>query len=416
MPRYVSRCLTFTLLAFLLNVSIFSQTAWAQPNGESLFKANCTSCHSVSDKKVVGPGLKDVHKKLSEDWLIKWIRNSQAMVKAGDPEAVKIYEEYNKTAMPAFGFKDDEIKGIIAYIKAESEKAPAVAATGTTAGVSDQGTGDTDKSNTPLVLILVTLVLIGLYLILNRVRKGLEALSRQREGTPEPVKLKGRVAVVHWIREHKKLIALIVVILTVWSSVEGWNALSGIGVSQGYQPEQPIKFSHKLHAGQNKIDCRYCHSGAEKSKNAGIPSLNVCMNCHKYVTEGPNGKDEIAKIYEGIGWDPAKSQYTNPQKPMEWVRIHNLPDFAYFNHSQHVKVAGLDCQNCHGPVPEMETMYQFSPLTMGWCVNCHRETEVKMDGNGYYTQLHETLKKKYGPEAKMTVDKIGGLECARCHY
>jgi len=143
----------------------------------------------------------------------------------------------------------------------------------------------------------------------------------------------------------------------------------------------------------------------------------VCMNCHKYVQEGPKyGKDEIAKIYKAVGWDKDKQTYTGKTKPIQWVRIHNLPDLAYFNHAQHVKVGKVECQTCHGEVEKMEEMKQASPLTMGWCINCHRQTEVKMEGNGYYNELHEKLKKQYGPDAKLTVDKIGGLECARCHY
>ena len=416
MHNYVSRCLTFTLLALFLNVSLMSEKAFSQPNGESLFKSNCTSCHSVGENKVVGPGLKNVHQRRSEEWLISWIKNSQAMVKAGDPDAVKIFEEYNKTAMPAFGMKDDEVKAILAYITAESEKAPAAPAGGTTAAAG-AAEGDTQSSNTPLILILTILLLVGLYIILNKIKKGLEAVARKRDGEPEPVVLRGKEGTKHWIRSNKKLIALLLVVGITWGSVKGWNALAEIGVHQGYSPDQPIKFSHKLHVGQNKIDCRYCHSGAEKSKNAGIPSSNVCMNCHKYVQEGPlYGKEEISKIYKAIGWDPSKGQYTGQQQPVEWVRIHNLPDLAYFNHSQHVNVGQVACETCHGPVGEMEEMYQFSPLTMGWCINCHRTTEVKMEGNAYYTKLHEDLKKKHGPEARMTVDKIGGLDCARCHY
>jgi Cytochrome c7 and related cytochrome c len=202
-----------------------------------------------------------------------------------------------------------------------------------------------------------------------------------------------------------------------WGGVKGWNALAGIGIQQEYAPEQPIRFSHKLHAGQNGISCVYCHSGAEKSRHANIPSVSVCMNCHKYVQEGPQyGKEEIKKIYAALDYDPATQQYGNNPKPVKWIRVHNLPDLAYFNHSQHVKVGGIECQTCHGPVEEMEVVKQQSPLTMGWCINCHRTTEVKMDGNAYYTELHDKLKKQYGPGAKITVDKIGGLECARCHY
>lgn len=415
MHNYVSRYLTLTVLAIFLNVSLQSRQALAQPDGAKLFKSNCTSCHSVGENKVVGPGLKNIHQKRSEDWLVKWIKNSQAMVKAGDPDAVKIFEEYNKVPMPAFGFSDEETKAVIAYIQAESEKTAAAAPAAGTGTAAPEG--DTQTSGSPWVLLLVIFSLFGLYLILNRVKNGLESVIRKREGQPEPVRLKGAAGTKHWIRSNKKLIAVLFVVAVTWGSVKGWNALATIGVQQGYTPDQPIKFSHKIHVGQNKIDCRYCHSGAEKSKNAGIPSTNVCMNCHKYVQEGPKyGTTEIAKIYDAIGWDAAKGVYTGQQKPVEWVRVHNLPDLAYFNHSQHVKVGQIACETCHGPVGEMEEMYQFSPLTMGWCINCHRTTEVKMEGNAYYTKLHEDLKKEFGPEAKMTVDKIGGLECARCHY
>lgn len=413
MLRYVSRCLTITLLA-LSAIVIFNSKVLAQPNGEALFKANCTACHVTGEDVVVGPGLKNVHTKYKEEWLIKWIKNSQALVKAGDADAVKVYEKFNKVAMPAFALSDDEIKAVIGYIKAESEKAPAAPAADATAAAG----GEQSKSdNYPIVLVLAFILLFALFLILNKAQKGLERVVRQRDGSPEPVTLHGKAAFKHWVREHKALVAWIVVIAFLWGSVEGWNALAGIGVQQGYAPDQPIKFSHKLHVGQNKIDCRYCHSGAEKSKNAGIPSPNVCMNCHKYVKKGPKyGTEEISKIYDAIGWDVDKQQYTGKQKAIQWTRIHNLPDLAYFNHSQHVKVGGVECQTCHGPVEEMETMEQFSPLTMGWCIQCHRDTEVKAKDNGYYKELHEKMKKEHGEDFKMTVENLGGTECARCHY
>lgn len=408
--QVIIRLLTVSLIA------VFYSTSVAQPNGEAIFKANCTACHVVGEDVVVGPGLKNVHTKYKEEWLLKWIKNSQALVKSGDAQAVKVYEQYNKVAMPAFNLSDDEVKAVIGYIKAESEKAPAAPAAG--APGAESGAAADDSGNFGLMLTLVMVLLLALFLILNKVQKGLQRVVNQRDGIPEPVILEGKAGVKQWVRGHKKLIALLVVIGFVWGSVTGWNALAGIGIHQDYAPDQPIKFSHKLHVGQNKIDCRYCHSGAEKSKNAGIPSPNVCMNCHKYVKKGPQyGTEEISKIYAAVGWDVDKQQYTGKQKAIEWTRIHNLPDLAYFNHAQHVKVGGVECQTCHGPVEEMETMKQFSPLTMGWCIQCHRDTQVKMEGNGYYSkEYHEKLKKQYGADAKMTVEKLGGTECARCHY
>ena len=200
-----------------------------------------------------------------------------------------------------------------------------------------------------------------------------------------------------------------------------------IGVDQGYQPVQPIHYSHKIHAGDNGIDCKYCHSSARVSKTSGIPSLNVCMNCHKSIYEvapetlaegnkiGVNYNDEIQKLYAAAGWDDAEQKYTGNSQPVKWVRIHNLPDFVYFNHSQHVTVAGVECQTCHGPVEEMEVMYQHAPLTMGWCIECHRTTNVNIKDNAYYTKIHEALSKKYGVD-KLTVAQMGGLECGKCHY
>jgi hypothetical protein len=199
-----------------------------------------------------------------------------------------------------------------------------------------------------------------------------------------------------------------------------------VGVDQDYAPLQPIHYSHRIHAGNNGIDCKYCHSSARVSKNAGIPSLNVCMNCHKSISEvsdttatAEHSKafydGEIQKLYNAVGWDKDAQKYTGKTEPVKWVRIHNLPDFAYFNHSQHVTVAGIECQKCHGPVETYEIQKQFAPLTMGWCINCHRETEVKMEGNAYYDKIHKELSKKYGVD-KLTAAQMGGLECGKCHY
>lgn len=401
----------FLFLFFLIFTTL--DQAQAQPDGAALFKSQCAQCHSTGDNKIIGPGLKDVHTRRPEEWLIKWTRNSQEMIKSGDAYAVKIYEEYNKTAMPSFALTDDEIKSIFAYVKAEGEAAaaaPTAAAPGAPGAVPAE-------PGFPWVMWSVIATLVILFLTLGKVKAGLERALRAKQGLPEPAPVAPKQASKNWIRGNKKLIAVVLVILTFWGSVKGWYALADIGVYTDYAPEQPIKFSHKLHVGQNGISCVYCHSGAEKSRHANIPSPNVCMNCHKYVQQGPvYGKTEIAKIYEALDYDPNTGTYGPNPKPIQWVQVHNLPDLAYFNHAQHVTVAGLECQTCHGAVEEMDVVKQVSPLTMGWCIQCHRDTEVKMEGNEYYTELHDKLKAKYGAEAKITVDKIGGLECARCHY
>ncbi len=228
--------------------------------------------------------------------------------------------------------------------------------------------------------------------------------------------------------KNQFLVITSVIVLMLSGAYFAFGFMMQVGVDQNYEPIQPIHFSHKIHAGENGIDCKYCHSSARTSKTSGIPSLNVCMNCHKNITEFTGSADstyvdyskefytaEIQKIYDAVGWDPAKQAYTGKEKPVKWVRIHNLPDFVYFNHSQHVSVAGLECQTCHGPVESMEIMRQHSPLTMGWCIECHRETEVNVKDNEYYAKIHEELSKKYGVE-KLTAAQLGGLECGKCHY
>lgn len=181
-----------------------------------------------------------------------------------------------------------------------------------------------------------------------------------------------------------------------------------LGRSQGYAPDQPIKFSHKVHAGDNKIDCLYCHHTAEQSKSAGIPAMNLCMNCHVLVREGTNsGKFEIAKIIDAV----------ENKTPVEWLRLHNLPDHVFFSHAVHVGSGKLDCQKCHGPVEEMDIMKQHSDLSMGWCVNCHRETQVNFSNNPYfetYKQMHEEF--KAGKRPKPTAEEMGANDCMRCHY
>jgi len=385
----------------------------AQPDGEGLFKSQCAQCHSVGENKVIGPGLKDIHTKKKEDWLIKWIKNSQEVIKSGDDYGIKIFEEYNKTVMPAFALSDEEVVSILTYIKDEGEKEATTAAQGPV--VADES-GDSD-GGIPWILWTVVITLLVIFLALGKVKKSLERLFRSRQGIAEPEPMTSGQQTKTWIRSNKKLIAIVIVISAVWGSIEGWNALAGIGISQDYAPAQPIKFSHKLHAGQNGISCVYCHSGALKSKHANIPSANVCMNCHKYVQEGPvYGKEEISKIYTALDYDPNTQEYGPDQKPIQWIRIHNLPDLAYFNHSQHFVVGEIECQTCHGPIEEMDVVKQYAPLTMGWCIECHIDTEVSMEGNGYYTDLHDKLKEKYGADSKITVEHIGGLECARCHY
>jgi len=181
-----------------------------------------------------------------------------------------------------------------------------------------------------------------------------------------------------------------------------------LGRQENYAPDQPIKFSHKVHVGENGIDCMYCHTTAEESKSAGIPATNLCMNCHIIIREGSHsGKFEISKVVEA----------NETGQSIEWTRIHNLPDHVYFSHAIHVGSGKLDCTTCHGPVQEMDIMRQNSDLSMGWCVNCHRDTKVDFGNNGYYEsflQLHEDMKS--GKIDSVTAADVGANDCMRCHY
>jgi len=402
------RCKSF-LFSFVI-LLIFCSGAFAQ-NGEALFQANCSSCHKVKER-VVGPALQGIENRRSEEWILKWVKNSQAVVKSGDEYAVKLFKEYN-VMMPPQSLKDDEIKAILAYIKTEAEKVETKGPT-PTSGEQPEETG----KNSVIYLVIGAFLLLLITATLRKVQHTLAKTVRQKEGLPEPPVRNRWQNFVHWSRNNKKLLAVILVLLFIWANIKAWNGMMSIGISQGYTPDQPIKYSHMLHAGTNAIACVYCHSGAETGKTAGVPSANVCMNCHKFITKGPTtGTEEIAKIYKALDYDPVKQTYGPNPKPIQWVRVHNLPDLAYFNHSQHYVVGKIACQTCHGQVQDSMTVAsQYSPLTMGWCINCHRTTQVKMTGNAYYNDFHKELLGKYGSDSLITVEKIGGTECARCHY
>lgn len=445
----ISKVLGISLVVFLLfSISLIAQeeapaeaaveaeaSAGGDPvKGKSLFNQNCAACHALN-RKMTGPALANVETRLSEEegldreWLYAWIKNSPGMIKSGDAYAVKIYNEYNQAAMTAFPtLSNQDIDDILAYTAAPpSTPPPTQAAAGgdvvapTSSGISNE-----------VILGALALVFGLLVFMLISVNKTLQRVMEANGVNVEEEREK-RLPIWKAFAKNQFLVLVTVIFLLLASGYFAYGWMMQVGVDQGYAPIQPIHYSHKIHAGDNKIECKYCHSSARVSKHSGIPSLNVCMNCHKSIyeykgnPEGPSREDlangytnefytgEIKKLYAAVGWDEENQKYTGESKPVEWVRIHNLPDFAYFNHSQHVSVAGVECQTCHGPVEEMEIMYQYSPLTMGWCINCHRETNVKVEGNEYYAKIHAELSKKYGVET-LTAAQMGGLECGKCHY
>ncbi|MBA3681351.1 MAG: c-type cytochrome [Bacteroidetes bacterium] len=427
MKNHISQVSVKTLLAVVFTVFALSSKIYAQ-DGEKLFKQNCAVCHaSHTDQKLTGPGLKGVFDRVPKgDWINKWILNSEKMIKSGDAYANKIFNENGKAAMTVFEgqLNDKDVASILDFIKGPPPKGSVVVqGPPTDGGEPTEGNGGIE----PLYLILGAIVILAILIgSLRSVRASMQNASNRAEGKPEnPDRTFGQ-EVKHWMGSNRRLVGVFGIIIAFAGMKSCWEACYDIGVyynwetQKGYKPEQPIKFSHKLHAGDNEIACQYCHSSVEKSRHAGIPTVNICMNCHKGIQSGPVYKDkEIAKIYEAAGFDPKKGTYDNSkQNPLQWIKVNNLPDHVYFNHSQHVVVGKIDCATCHGNVKEMTVAEQKSPLTMKWCIECHRKTEVAMAGNAYYDRLHKALKEKYAGQydVKFTVDKIGGLECAKCHY
>lgn len=416
----------------------FSLKAADKPNaeeGKKLYEANnCGSCHAL-DKKVVGPALRGVSSRRNEEWLIKWIRNNEALRKSGDADANALYKEYGGAAMNIFeNLTPDQVRHILEYIKT----APKPVAAKKPAAGADAAPKD-DSSTLYILLALIGIFVIVLF-ILGKVRNTLRRLAAEQSGEV----LDGKGSSLRGLLPEK-LARMNPVVLTVFTVIIlgliGFTwfykfGITEVGVQKGYAPKQPIAYSHKLHAGDMKIDCKYCHIGVEVSKSATIPSLNICMNCHKGVqkastAEGDDISPEIAKIYKALDYNPEKTgaeAFGPNAKPIKWVRIHNLPDHAYFNHSQHVKVGKLACQTCHGPIEKMEVVQQWSSLQMGWCIDCHRNAGVDAANNNYYAALHEKAAKDlkqnknksqyFGADGKVKITPAmnGGLECAKCHY
>ena len=412
---HLKRILLVTLLFPYFGLS---QEADIQ-EGKALFNTNCAACHQLN-RKAVGPALRGVTEKYDRDWLYSWIKNGTQMIKDGDPQAVAIWEEYNRAVMTNYPqFSNEQIDNILAYTDyTPPAPAPAVA----TAQTVSQGSDISVNIILAVAILIFTILIVMLFLVQRTLIKIANASGVKIE--PEQ---KRKVRPL-WkaVVENQFIMFVLVIGFLLSSAYFTYGYLMQIGIDQGYAPIQPIHYSHKIHAGANQIECKYCHSSARVSKHSGIPSLNVCMNCHEYIGEYNGEEDlengytkdfytnEIKKLYNAVGWDEENQVYTGNTQPVKWIRIHNLPDFVYFNHAQHAQVAQIECQTCHGPVEEMEIMYQYSPLTMGWCIDCHRESNVDKD-NEYYQKVHEELSKKYGVE-QLTVAQLGGIECAKCHY
>ena len=405
----------FSLLLFLVAYDLKAQ------DGKALFQANCASCHAI-DKRLTGPALAGVTER--GPWgdkaqLHAWVHNPAAFM-AKNPYAESLHKEYGivMTAFPSL--TEAQIDAIIGYVTTP------VKPTETPGGGG--GAEAVQKDDNSLLYGVLTLILALVALTLLWVNSNLKKLSDDKEGfkTGEPVPF----------YRNKAYIAMLIIVLFLVGGYYTIQGAVGLGRQKHYEPEQPIYYSHKVHAGINQISCLYCHGGVQDSKQANIPAVNICMNCHMAIdsyAKGPklikddgtevDGTAEIQKLYSYAGWDPTKKKYTSPGKAIEWTRIHNLPDHVYFNHSQHVRVGKQQCQTCHGEITKMDEVYQFAELSMGWCINCHRSTKVdfydpeKGTGNKYYSifaKFHDDIKNN--KLDSVTVEKIGGTECQKCHY
>lgn len=377
--------------------------------GKTVFNANCKQCHKL-DQKNVGPALRGITDRQSIAWAKSFIKNSQAVISSGDAYATALYKEYSNTVMPSHEFLSDaDLDNILSYIEHGDKADPAAAAGGDVAaageGAAAAGSGIPNEYLSIILGVLVFILLLIL-IVLGLIVTVLTKYINKQDLPEEDKEFVSQKTNFGKILKSDAVIILVTALVVAFTAKTAIDGLYSIGVQQGYAPAQPIAFSHALHAGQYEIACQYCHTGVEIGKSANIPSANICMNCHTHI-QNVGGKEgispEIQKIYNAV----------DKNQPIEWVRVHNLPDLAYFNHAQHVAVGGVECQTCHGPIQEMEVVGQHSSLTMGWCIDCHRQTEIATEGNVYYdklVQLHSTSKDA------LKVKDIGGLECAKCHY
>ncbi|HUR11959.1 MAG TPA: c-type cytochrome [Flavitalea sp.] len=413
-------------IIFFFSFFLLSSSLTAQ-NGQQLFQQNCASCHGVN-KALTGPALAGLESRgpwSDRKELYKWIHNPPKYMQ-GDSYTQGLKAQHGNVLMTAFPqFTEKDIDAIVDYIN--SVPAPAAGGAPGGAAAPDPSQATYGEDDNAILYGVLTLILAVVALIMLQVNSNLRKLADDKEGIPggEPIPF----------YRNKSYITLLTLILFV---VGGFFVVKGaisLGRTKNYQPKQPIYYSHKVHAGKNQISCLYCHGGAVEGKHANIPSVNTCMNCHMTINEYSgeqlydekgeeiSGTGEIKKLYEHSGWDPAKRQYVNTGNPIEWVKIHNLPDHVYFNHSQHTVAGKIQCQTCHGEIQKMNEVFQFAELSMGWCVNCHRETKVDFldsagnKGNKFYSmyeRYHNEIKSKQ--RDSVTVSDIGGIECQKCHY
>lgn len=417
----------------------------AQAQGDALFKAKCATCHQVF-KDGTGPKLYEVRQKWSDGGaadgsIIQWVNNWNNAA-AADPYAQTV-STWSETAMSTFpDLTEEQITSIFDWVDAQEEvSATAAAGPGAGADVVEE------ESSLGWVWIILAIVFVVVILAVGGVRRQLKSASAEADGEEFDEDMSYADELKQFAWTNRKFVAIGTVVAVLGVVVTLFLGLYSIGIVEEYQPSQPIAFPHSVHAGTNGIDCKYCHNSVTKSRTAGLPTVNVCMNCHKQVTGStPEQAEQIQKIYDAAGFDPAGGgKYTGETKEIVWNKVHVLPDHVYFNHSQHVEVGGIDCKQCHGDMTTMtetakvRTVEELNAvegnikltkktLTMGWCIECHKEKEVSNGSldtkkDGYYDEIHKRLmdgdKELYGKyleDGKVSVMELGGWECAKCHY
>ncbi len=431
----MKKFLFFIIIFFLFNTTTKVSAIGNPEIGKDLFKKNCTACHSIDlKKKMIGPPLSGIMEKRKSDWLHKWIRDNKSLRNSGDKDAIAIYKEYGNIEMNSFiNLTETQIDDILSFIKENPKEKK------TNNDINSKVVEEVTEKQKFLIKILIFFLLI-ISIILIFILYRMFVLSTLLSGNNTNIVFHKIDFIIKFlyntlVNKNTKnwyIIFSVISILLIFNIYFIWIFLMKIDVNKGYQPIQPIYFSHKIHSGINQIDCQYCHSSAKYSKVSGIPSLNVCMNCHitideykgDYIEKGKTRNEynqEIKKIYYAIGWDPIKRKYNKKVNPIKWVRIHNMPDFVYFDHSQHIITGGniiknkkqvdLVCNACHGDVKNMDQIYMKNDFTMEWCISCHKTIENDIN-NRYYKEYYN----KKNINKKNTIDMIGATECAKCHY
>lgn len=439
LSKWCLNAVAATMLLGTFSVNAQEEPAEVAIDGGGLFKAQCATCHNPH-KDGTGPKLSGVRaaweeKTGSGQAIIDWVQNWEA-AKDKYPYAAEVAAK-KPTKMNKFpNVSADEVTAILDWVDAQPEPDGG--------GNNPEGpasSGGSEEGGFPWIWVILGVLFIVIIGAVSGVRRQLKVAAGE-EGAGESLSYAEEFK--KWAWKNLKFVLIGSVIIFISLLVIALQGLGRIGVVENYQPSQPIDFPHSVHAGDQGIDCKYCHNSVTKSKSAGFPTVNVCMNCHKQVSGNDDEqKSKIAKIYAAAGWDGEK--YTGKTKPIVWNKVHVLPDYVYFNHSQHVVVGGVDCKQCHGDMTKMEETAKVQPvselnkvdgniqltkptLTMGWCIECHDQKEISTGsidnkGGGYYEEIHRRLLNndrelydKYLEDGKVTVKELGGWECSKCHY